>query len=116
MSSDKEYVDFIVEQMAQAGLVTSRKMFGEFAIYNDGKVVALICDNQLFVKPTEAGRNFIGSVVEAPPYPGAKQYYLINEKCDDREWLSHLIDVTTRELPMPIPKAKKKVKSVERLS
>ena len=41
-------------------------MFGEYAIYCDGKVTALVCDNQLFVKPMEAGRSFIGEVVEAP--------------------------------------------------
>lgn len=108
MSSDKSYVDYYLEQMANAGALTSRKMFGEYAIYNDGKVVALVCDNQLFVKPTEAGRKFIGNVVEAPPYPGAKPSFLINEQCEDHEWLTQLIVLTTRELPMPKPKVKKK--------
>jgi TfoX/Sxy family transcriptional regulator of competence genes len=84
-------------------------MFGEYALYSDGKVVALICDNQLFVKPTESGRALIGDVKEAPPYPGAKMYFLIEEKVDDREWLSELIRITTKELPEPELK-KKKVK------
>ena len=83
-------------------------MFGEYAVYCNEKVVALVCDNQLFIKPTEAGRAFIGDPVEAPPYPGAKNSFLIEDKMDDREWISHLVRITTKELPMPKPKKKKK--------
>ena len=72
MASDLEFVEFVVDQIKGAGVISFRKMFGEYAIYCEGKVVLLICDNQVFVKPTEAGKSFIGDVVEAPPYPGAK--------------------------------------------
>lgn len=107
MSSDLSFVEFVVDQMENAGTVTYRKMFGEYAVYCNGKVVALICDNQLFIKPTEGGRSFIGDVVEAPPYPGAKMSFLIEDKLEDREWLSHLVRITAKELPEPKPKKKK---------
>ncbi|RKY19996.1 MAG: hypothetical protein DRQ55_09145 [Planctomycetota bacterium] len=58
--------------MAGAGVITSRAMFGGHSVYRGDKVVALTCDNQLFVRPTTAGREFIREVVEAPPYPGAR--------------------------------------------
>ena len=109
MASDQSTVDFIADQMQSAGVITSRKMFGEYALYAGGKVVALICDNRLFVKPTEGGRSYIGDVVEAPAYPGAKPSFLIEDRIDDREWLSELIRITAEELPLPKPK-KKKVK------
>ena len=80
MASDLSFVEFVVDQMENAGVITYRKMFGEFTVYCDGKVVALICDNQLFIKPTHAGRSFIGDVVEAPPYPGAKNSFLVEDK------------------------------------
>ncbi len=99
MASDKEFVDYILDQIENAGIITHRKMFGEYAIYSDGKVVALICDNQLFIKPTEGGRSFIKDIKEAPPYPGAKMYFLIEDKVEDRAWLSELIRITARELP-----------------
>lgn len=108
MASNQEFVDYIVEQLFSCGTVTSRKMFGEFALYCDDKVVALICDDQLFVKPTEKGRTFIGNVVEAAPYPGAKNYFLIEEKIEDAEWLSRLIKITCKELPKPQKKKTKK--------
>ena len=111
MASDQDFVDFIVDQLDNAGEVTSRKMFGEYAIYCNGKVTALVCDNQLFVKPTEAGRAYIGDVVEAPPYPGAKLAFLIESQFEDRDWISELVKITSAELPEPKPKKKKKAKS-----
>ncbi|RJT43728.1 TfoX/Sxy family protein [Legionella taurinensis] len=55
MSSKQSTIDFILEQITNAGTVYAKKMFGEYAIYCDDKVVALVCDDQLFVKPTTAG-------------------------------------------------------------
>ena len=107
MGSNLNFVEFIVDQIEDAGDITFIKMFGEYGLYSDGKIVALICDDQLFVKPTEAGRSFIGDVHEAPPYPGAKLYFLIEDKIEDREWISNLIRVTAKELPEPKPKKKK---------
>ena len=108
MASDQDFVDFLVDQMGIAGRISQRKMFGEYAIYCDGKVVALVCDNQLFVKRTESGGRYIGNAVEAPPYVGAKPYFLIEEAFEDREWISGLIRETADELPLPWPKPLKK--------
>jgi len=113
MASEPDFIEFIVEQMANAGVITSRKMFGEYAIYCDSKVVALVCGNQLFVKPSEGGRSFIGDVVEAPPYPKAKSYFLIEDKFEDSEWISNLIRITVKELPEPKPKKKKRDKTTK---
>ncbi len=107
MSSDQGFVDFIMEQMADAGTITCRKMFGEYAVYSNGKVVALVCDNRLFVKASEGGRSFIGNVTEAPAYPGAKMSFLVGDKVDDREWLGRLIRITESELPEPHPRKRK---------
>ena len=108
MASDQEFVDFVVDQIENAGQVTYRKMFGEYGIYADGKIFALICDNKLFIKPTEGGRAFIREVVEAPPYPGAKPSFLIEEKLENRDWISELVRITVKELPEPKPKKRKK--------
>jgi len=88
------------------GVLQPGKCLGEYALYSDAKVIALICDNQVFVKQTAGGRTFIGEVVEAPAYPEAKLSFLI-EKVDDREWLSELIRITAKEMPEPKPKKKK---------
>jgi len=108
MASDQQFVSFICEQMADAGPISARKMFGEFAIYCGDKVVALVCDNQLFVKPTTGGKALLGDPAEGPPYPGAKPHFLIDDGLDDRETLSQLIAITARELPLPKAKTQKK--------
>jgi TfoX/Sxy family transcriptional regulator of competence genes len=107
MASDKSFVDFIVEQIENVGIISSKKMFGEYAIYCNNKVIALVCDNQLFVKPTEGGKLFIGDVVESPAYSGAKLSFLIEDKFEDREWISELMRITVKELPEPKPKKRK---------
>ena len=111
MASDLNFVEFVCDQVGGAGQVRFRKMFGEYAIYCEEKIVALVCDNRLFVKPTAAGRNLIGNVVEAPPYPVAKPWFLIETQIEDRDWLMNLFRVTTKELPEPKPKKLKSRKA-----
>jgi TfoX/Sxy family transcriptional regulator of competence genes len=102
MGTRQQIVDFILEQLSGVRDATARKMFGEFALYSAGKVVALVCDDQLFVKPTAAGAAFIGTVTEGAPYPGAKPWFLIDgDHWEDGDWLSELIRLTASALPMP---------------
>ena len=102
MASRQGTVDFILEQIAQAGVVSAKKMFGEYGLFCNGKMVALVCDDQLFVKPTAAGKTYIGEVMEGPPYPGAKPCFIISgDRWDDSEWLVELIKISVAELPMP---------------
>ena len=109
MPSDKKFVEFVVDQIKHAGTITAKSMFGEYGVYADGKLFALICDNKLFLKPTEEGRSFIKDVIEAPPYPGAKNSFLIDDKLDDWKWLSQVVKITIQALPpAKIKKPKKK--------
>ena len=108
MASDLKFVEFVVDQLDEDLVVTYKRMFGEFGLFADRKIFALICDDQLFVKPTEGGRAFIGEVVEAPPYPGAKPSLLIGDRIEDSTWLSELVRITARELPAPKPKKPKR--------
>ena len=111
MASDLNFVEYIAGQICDECGISYKKMFGEYALYSNGKVVALICDNQLFVKPTVAGKEYIGEYIEASPYPGAKPSLLIQDQVEDSDWLSKLIVITEKELPKPKPKAKKKPRS-----
>ncbi len=109
MPSKQSTVDFILEQISRAGLVSAKKMFGEYALYCNQKVVALVCDDQLFVKPTLAGRALISDCVEQAPYPGARLCFLVSGNLwEDSDWLTQLIRETTAELPLPKPKIKRK--------
>lgn len=102
MASQQSTVDYIVDQLGDAGQVSSKKMFGEYGIFIGEKMVAMVCDDLLYVKPTEAGRAFIGDVVEAAPYPGAKPCFQISgDLWEDRQWLSELLKVSEPEIAAP---------------
>lgn len=60
MATDHHFVEYVLDQLARVDHISVRKMFGEYALYCEGKVVALICDNQVFVKKTKEGQTFIG--------------------------------------------------------
>ena len=47
VASQQKTIDYIMGQCADAGTITSKKMFGEYALYCDTKVVAFVCDDQL---------------------------------------------------------------------
>jgi len=109
MASQQRTVDFLVGQVARAGAVSQRRMFGEYALYCDGKVVALVCGDELYVKPTVAGRAHLGAVTGKPPYPGAKDWFWIDgDQWDDGDWLTTLIRVTAAELPLPVSKPRRR--------
>jgi len=105
MSTSQSTLDFLLDQLATAGQVTAKKMFGEYCLYLAGKPVALICDDQMFLKPTSAGKSMLAEVLEGAPYPGAKPHLLIPaDQWEDREWFCRLIQATAHELPQPKPR------------
>lgn len=106
MASNKDFVQYIAEQCADAGEILTKKMFGDYGIYCDGKIFGLICDDCFYVKPTEAGREVLREVVMRSPYEGAKDYFMVAD-VDDRAYLSHLVRVTCEALPLPKPKKRK---------
>ncbi|WMJ81659.1 TfoX/Sxy family protein [Clostridium sp. MB40-C1] len=109
MASNIEFVEYVCDQISGAGNITYRKMFGDYGVYCNEKIIGLICDNQFFLKITKNGKELLHEAIEAPAYKGAKPSFLI-ESLDDREYLSEIVSVTYKELPMPKPK-KKKIKN-----
>ena len=99
MASDVAYVQHVCDQLRDVGAVSFKKMFGEYGLYVGSKIVALVCDNHLFLKPTEAGRERLGAPSEGAPYPAAKPHFVLDEHLDNRELLSAVFRVTEAALP-----------------
>ena len=116
MSTTPQTIDFICVQSGLAQRITARKMFGEYALYVNGKVVALVCDDTLFVKPTPMGATLLGAVDLQPPYPGAKPHFCITEQLDDRELLQRVLLLTAEAMPTPKAKAKAKAPAKSKAS
>jgi TfoX/Sxy family transcriptional regulator of competence genes len=82
----------------------ARKMFGEYALYLEGRVVALICDDRLFVKPLSEARALLPGAEEAPPYPGAKPHLVADAWLDEPDTLADALRAVAAALPPPKPK------------
>ncbi|NLI27886.1 MAG: TfoX/Sxy family protein [Acetobacter sp.] len=112
MSTQQSTVDFIMRQLASISGISTNKMFGEYGIRCEGKIVALVCDDQLFVKPTGPGRELAADAAEIPPYPGAKPSLLIvPNRWEDAGWLSALIRATADALPTHLPERRSPAKT-----
>lgn len=106
MACNPDFVQYVADQCAGAGEIATKKMFGDYGIYCNGKIFGLICDDALYIKPTEAGRLVLRTEEMRPPYPGAKDYFYIAD-VDDRDYLAALVRGTCRALPEPKPKKRK---------
>lgn len=106
MASDLATVTFVVDQSGLGARLSFRRMFGEYALCLNAKVVALVCDHRLFLKPTDAGRLVLGSPSEVAPYPGAKPYFVLDEALDDPALLRRAFEATEAALPTPKPKSR----------
>lgn len=105
MATDLSFVEYVAEQSGLGERFTFKRMFGEYGLYIDGKVVAFACDNSLFVKAAEATASLTANLPRRPPYSGAKPYPVADELLDDSEQLHALLIATVQA--MPEPKAKK---------
>ena len=101
MATDKDFVEYIAEQAQLGASLTFKKMFGEYGVYLEGKVIAFVCDNSLFVKATEGTKGITQVLPQRPPYPGAKPYPVADELLDDSEALKALLLETAKDLPEP---------------
>lgn len=104
VSTAKTTVEFIEDQLAPLPIRTAA-MFGEYGIYCDNKIVGLICDDSLFIKPSNVDAKLLEGTVLAPPYPGAKNYHSVpSDLLENRDWLRDAIQGTADALPTPAPK------------
>lgn len=115
MGSQASFVEFILDQLSRCEDVVAKKMFGEYALYMSGKMFALICDDQLFIKPTAVGQQLLtqlsATITQAQPYPQAKPWYLIDsDLLEDRDGLTTLARATADALPVPVKKSAKSVR------
>lgn len=99
MATKVDFAEFVREQLRGAGEISLRKMFGDYGVYLNGKFVGLICDNQLFIKETTAGRKKLPVVEEGLPYEGAKTKYFVIADLDDTDFLSEFLRVSEPEIP-----------------
>jgi TfoX/Sxy family transcriptional regulator of competence genes len=109
LSTSRQTIDFIEDQLSGLPIRTAA-MFGEYGLYFQGaglddKIVGFICDDTLFIKPSDVDASVLDGTVLAPAYPGSKLYHSVpGDLLENTEWLRAAITATAAALPAPKPK------------
>ena len=103
MSSTKEYLDFVLEQLSGADAISYRPMMGEYVLYCRGQVIGGVYDDRLLLKSTINALRLLseaGLPVQTDiPYPGAKE--MLAPDVDRRELLCRMAEGIAEDLPAP---------------
>lgn len=108
MATSKEFHDYVVENLQKVGDVFTRKMMGEYLVYYQDKLIGDICNNCLFLKPTESVLCLMPDVDRGYPYEGAKTLMVIVNEIENTEFMAEVLNAMYKELPEPKKKIKQK--------
>ncbi|MDO4906046.1 MAG: TfoX/Sxy family protein [Lautropia sp.] len=111
MATRQDFVDFVLDQAGLVPRLTYRKMFGEYALYLDDKIVGFACDNSLFLKITQASVDWEKRLPKGEIFPGSKPYLVVDELLDQPMELAALMEATALVLPVPKPKKPRRRRS-----
>lgn len=107
MATNAATIAYLLDSLSDAGGLSARKMFGEYALYLDGIVVAFVCDDTLFIKPTPGALALLADVPKGPAYPGSKDYLIAAEILDDPDLCIRALHAVAADAPPPKPKRPK---------
>ena len=119
MPSDEQFVTEVIDRFCVVDSVSSRKMFGGHGIFHHGLMIALIADNELYLKADKASEHwFKEQGLEAFSYQKAggkvfkMSYFQVSESFfeDDEEtrvWMQRAIDAAQRAPRKPKRTSKK---------
>ena len=98
MTSSKEYLEYIMEQLSDLDDISYRAMMGEYIIYYREKIVGGIYDDRFLIKPVKTAMEMMPDADMELPYEGAKEMLLV-EDVEDMEFLKELFEAMYGELP-----------------
>jgi TfoX/Sxy family transcriptional regulator of competence genes len=71
MATDPSFVEYVFEQAGLVDRLTCKRMFGEYGLYVDGKVVAFCADNSLFLKLVAETADLLPDLPRQELFPAA---------------------------------------------
>ena len=97
MASSAEYLEYVLDLLADVPEVTTRKMMGEYLLYSSGKLFGGIYDDRFLVKDTNASQAVLST--SQVPYDGASEMLLVD--IENRDVITDLVVSMLPELPEP---------------
>ena len=100
MSSSKEYLAFVLDQLAGLDGLSTRRMMGEYLLYYRGTLVGGIYDDRFLLKPTKSAcallRDDAGGLRTDIPYEGAREMLVAD--IDDGELCRRAVRAIAEDL------------------
>ena len=106
MATTEAYLAFVLQQLEGISGISSKKMFGEYLVYCNGKPVLTVCDNTVFVKKLPEVAALLQGAPEDAPYPGAKPQYILD--IEDKALTRRVVSILEEIVPLPKKRSKKK--------
>ena len=111
MANDSPFVEEVMHRFSQVTSVNERKMFGGHGVFHNGLMIALIADNELYLKADAQSQHWFIEV-ELSPFSYQKadgkifsmSYYQCSEfffedEDETRLWTHRAIDAANRAPP-----------------
>ena len=106
MASDIDFVNFVMDQLNGVGIITSKKMFGEYMVYVNQKPIIGICNNTAYIKMLDCIKTLCKNNEKGFPYDGAKEHYVLD--IDNKDKLKKIVMELEKVIPIPKKRSKKK--------
>ena len=106
MATTEAYLAFVLQQLEGISGISSKKMFGEYLVYCNGKPVLTVCDNTVFVKKLPEIAALLQGAPEDAPYPGAKPQFILD--IEDQTLVRRVVSILEEIVPLPKKRSKKK--------
>ena len=100
MATDKNYLNYVKDQLSGLPDVGYQAMMGEYLLRVRGRIVGGLYDDRLLVKPTASALRLLPDAPRELPYEGGKEMLLV-EEIDDRDFLQTLLSAVADDLPAP---------------
>ena len=96
MATNKEYKDYVIEQLDLLDNITIRPMMGEYILYYNGVIFGGIYDDRLLIKKVKNNQKY--HLNEEIPYDSTSKTMYFIEDLDNKELLKNIIMDTYLDL------------------
>jgi hypothetical protein len=109
MATSPEYAQFVENQFRGLDGFSMRRMFGEYALYLQGRVLGFLADEQILLQNTPTASKLLPDAEMRKLFPGSKLFILFADE-GNAHLLKSVSQAMWEELPLPKPrKSRKKV-------
>ena len=107
MATSREYALFVENLFRGVEGFSMKRMFGEYGIYLQGRVLGFLCDEQILLQDTPTARKLLPNAERKELFPGSKQFIIFSDE-GNHHLLQSVAQAMWEELPVPKPRKGRK--------